>query len=307
MGYEKIPVLVSACLLGRKVRYDGELRQEGLLVDTLKPWVEFVEVCPEVEFGFSVPRDPLVLVQKGRQVRILRQTDSKDFTKEMLQFFSRRVEEFARLDPCGAILKSRSPSCAIWDARLRTDTGLKRHAGLFAQTLMRALPYVPVIDERTFARQRQREAWVAAVCTLWKLTRLQKQGASPGEALRRFNLEFWLRGLRDRQELSQVIRLDGAGAWSELKQKLPNLLARPVAPAKQARFLKNLINTCEGLDPKTKSTLLALVAQYARGLVPRFVPVLAIKSAFEQVGHNDLLEDAFLNLHPLESHLRWRY
>lgn len=50
-------ILVSACLLGKRVRYDGkELSvDEGILQDWLREG-RLVSVCPEVDAGMSIPR-----------------------------------------------------------------------------------------------------------------------------------------------------------------------------------------------------------------------------------------------------------
>ena len=57
----KIKVGISACLLGRNVRYNGENRLDTLIADLLGQYVEFVHVCPEVGAGFGVPREPITL------------------------------------------------------------------------------------------------------------------------------------------------------------------------------------------------------------------------------------------------------
>ncbi|WP_444886407.1 DUF523 domain-containing protein [Microbulbifer sp. JMSA008] len=52
-------VLISACLLGEKVRYDGNSLLESS--DIIQRWVEegrVVSVCPEVSAGMSIPRAP---------------------------------------------------------------------------------------------------------------------------------------------------------------------------------------------------------------------------------------------------------
>jgi len=56
-------ILVSACLLGRPVRYDGRhLAVKASLLDlTLTRWQEegrVISVCPEVDAGMSTPRAP---------------------------------------------------------------------------------------------------------------------------------------------------------------------------------------------------------------------------------------------------------
>ncbi|TIV26580.1 MAG: DUF523 domain-containing protein, partial [Mesorhizobium sp.] len=52
-------VLVSACLLGSKVRYNGSFRLDHHPV--LARWQSeggIVQICPEVAAGFSTPRPP---------------------------------------------------------------------------------------------------------------------------------------------------------------------------------------------------------------------------------------------------------
>ncbi|MCG8523457.1 DUF523 domain-containing protein [Marinobacter nauticus] len=52
-------VLMSACLLGKKVRYDGgSLSVHDQLVEKWVSEGRIVSVCPEVESGMSIPRKP---------------------------------------------------------------------------------------------------------------------------------------------------------------------------------------------------------------------------------------------------------
>ena len=50
---------MSACLLGKKVRYDGgSLSVHDQLVEKWVSEGRIVSVCPEVESGMSIPRKP---------------------------------------------------------------------------------------------------------------------------------------------------------------------------------------------------------------------------------------------------------
>jgi uncharacterized protein YbbK (DUF523 family) len=62
---------VSACLLGQKVRYDGQHKLDRFIVDTLGRYVEFVPVCPEVECGLGVPRESMRLVGTPEAPRLM--------------------------------------------------------------------------------------------------------------------------------------------------------------------------------------------------------------------------------------------
>ncbi len=64
-------VLLSACLMGRKVRYDGSDKLDGHPI--LERWHaegRLVLICPEVAAGFGTPRPPAEIVDA---------TDGNDF------------------------------------------------------------------------------------------------------------------------------------------------------------------------------------------------------------------------------------
>ena len=60
----KIKLGISSCLLGNAVRYDGGHKRDRFLTDTLGRYVDFVAVCPEVEFGLGIPREAMRLVDR---------------------------------------------------------------------------------------------------------------------------------------------------------------------------------------------------------------------------------------------------
>ncbi|SFT59267.1 Uncharacterized conserved protein YbbK, DUF523 family [Kosakonia arachidis] len=60
---QQIRILVSACLLGFKVRYNG--REKAAIQDTLQRWQQenrLVIHCPELAAGLPVPRPPAEIV-----------------------------------------------------------------------------------------------------------------------------------------------------------------------------------------------------------------------------------------------------
>lgn len=101
----KEKILISACLLGEKVRYDGKGNALNE-IEKLKEKYELIPLCPEVLGGLPVPRDPaeikdgLVLTREGRDV-----TESFRKGAEITLAFC--LEKEIRI----AILKARSPSC----------------------------------------------------------------------------------------------------------------------------------------------------------------------------------------------------
>lgn len=110
-------VLVSACLLGNKVRYDGRasLSEHSIL----HQWIEegrVIPICPEVSGGMSIPRDPAEI--KGgdgysviaEQASVL-QENGNDVTKSFLQGANNALVLCQENNIKVAVLTESSPSC----------------------------------------------------------------------------------------------------------------------------------------------------------------------------------------------------
>ena len=54
---------ISSCLLGEKVRFDGNHKHDSFLTGTLGQFFEWVPVCPEVAIGLGIPRPPIRLTR----------------------------------------------------------------------------------------------------------------------------------------------------------------------------------------------------------------------------------------------------
>ena len=100
-------VLVSACLMGFRCRYDGGTQRLACL-DALRERHVLIPVCPEVMGGLPTPREPSE-IRDGRVVS----RDGRDVT-EAFRRGAREAEKIARTCGCGcALLKERSPSCGL--------------------------------------------------------------------------------------------------------------------------------------------------------------------------------------------------
>ena len=77
----RIKLGISACLLGHKVRYDGGHKRDGFLTDILGRFVDYVPVCPEVEYGLGVPRETMYLVGDPDSARLVSTQTKQDQTK----------------------------------------------------------------------------------------------------------------------------------------------------------------------------------------------------------------------------------
>ena len=140
----KEAILISACLLGVRCRYDGGSKPQEPILRLMEKYT-LIPVCPEQLGGLPTPRLP--------SERIGAQVVMKDGT-DVTAAYRRGAEEalrLARLFGCRrAVLKERSPSCGsgtIYD-------GTFRHRRISGDGLTAALLKangVQVYNEDTFA------------------------------------------------------------------------------------------------------------------------------------------------------------
>ena len=101
-------LLVSACLLGENVRFDGKDSQNGSKI--IKKWQKddcLVLLCPEVAGGLSVPRPPAEIQPDGQIVTI----EGADVTSAFELGAQKALALCREHDIRVAILKEGSPSC----------------------------------------------------------------------------------------------------------------------------------------------------------------------------------------------------
>jgi uncharacterized protein YbbK (DUF523 family) len=109
-------ILVSRCLLGHRVRYDGGASWP---FDLLEQWIEegrVVPLCPEVAGGLPTPRAAAEIPGgQGGQVldgiAAVITTDGEDVSAQFLEGARQALELVQKHGIRVAVLKANSPSC----------------------------------------------------------------------------------------------------------------------------------------------------------------------------------------------------
>ena len=162
---------ISRCLAGDAVRYDGTDKRSAAVAE-LSAQVEWVPVCPEVEVGMGVPREPIRLVAHAdgvrsahERVRLRGVHSGEDWTARMHDWARERVAALGVDRISGFVLKARSPSCGP-DGVLVHRAGsepMPTGRGLFAEALADAMPGLPMIDEESLDDPHARAAFLQRV------------------------------------------------------------------------------------------------------------------------------------------------
>ncbi|MGW5875947.1 DUF523 domain-containing protein [Nocardiopsis terrae] len=155
-------VLVSACLMGRRVRYDGQAKPVG--DDTVTRWREegrLVVHCPEIAGGLPVPRPPAEIepgadaadVLAGR-ARILT-PEGADVTGPFVSGARSALATARSQGVVVALLKESSPSCGLHEVYDGTFEGRKVPGEGVTAHLLREHG-VAVFNENEVARAAER-------------------------------------------------------------------------------------------------------------------------------------------------------
>jgi uncharacterized protein YbgA (DUF1722 family)/uncharacterized protein YbbK (DUF523 family) len=178
-------IVVSECLGFKACRYNGEVIEEPFL-KALEPYVEFVFVCPEVEIGLGIPRDPIRLVVIDKDLEnpnLIQPATGRDVTGEMIRFSSSFLDGLSDVD--GFVLKGGSPSCGVKDVKRFPSAeskggSLKRGPGLFAKSVLDKFPDLPIEDEGRLKNLRLREHYLTRAFAGARLRGLSKSPSMKG-------------------------------------------------------------------------------------------------------------------------------
>ena len=162
-------VVISKCITFSPVRWDNTIIASDF-VEKLKPHVQFIPVCPEVEIGLGVPRNPIRLVLKDEAVRLIQPSTGLDLSEQMDEFSEKFLSSLKTVD--GFILKSASPSSGFKNVKIyptsEKSASIARGPGFFGGAVIKKYPDLAIEDERRLLNPRIKEHFLVKLFTLAK-------------------------------------------------------------------------------------------------------------------------------------------
>lgn len=312
---ELIRIGISACLLGQEVRFDGGHKRDRFLTDVLGPHVAWVPVCPEVEMGLGTPRETLRLERDGGRLRMVTTRTRLDQTDAMRRWAAARLDQLAREDLSGYVLKKDSPSCGMERVKVYAAGGgiaAREGRGLFAESLMERLPLLPVEEEGRLGDARLRENFIERVFAFRRLKSLFAPRWTVG-ALVAFHTAHKM-GLLSHsttayQQLGRFVAGGRAMPRSELRRAYESTFMRTLAIPATTRRHSNVLMHMAGhlkrlVDAPSRQELADCIHEYRRGLVPLVVPLTLIRHHVRAHDVTYLKNQTYLDPHPRELMLR---
>ncbi len=280
-------LVVSRCLNFHHCRYDGSLIPNGIIA-SLQDHVEFVPICPEVELGLGVPRPPIRLVQGKGEIRLVQPDTGRDLTQAMEEFSATFLGSLPPVD--GFILKNRSPSCAIQDARVHVEAGARggapgRRPGLFGAAVLERFPLLPVEDEGRLTNRAIREHFFTAIFALARLRQVEASGQMAALVDFHSRYKLLLMGLDQirARELGRIVanhaRLSFPAVVARYRTAFQRAFQQPPARPAMTNVLMHAMGYfSRQLSPREKGYFLEMLNEYREGRLPLSTPVGVLRA-----------------------------
>jgi uncharacterized protein YbgA (DUF1722 family)/uncharacterized protein YbbK (DUF523 family) len=276
-------------------------------VKQLKDYVDFKPVCPEVEIGLGTPREPLRLVKKQEGIRLIQPATGLDYTQQMELFSKQFLGSLDEVD--GFILKSKSPSSAIKDARVypadKDVASISRGPGVFGKVVLEKFSDKAVEDEKRLLNERIREHFLTKLYTLADFREVKSTGT--GEAL----VEFQARNKLLLTAYSQIqLHIMGrivaerkSKSLSDILLEYQNHLSQALKRPPKIGSNYNVLTKAAGyftskLSHEEKAFFLELAGKYRSGLLPISAPLSTLRAWIVRFNEAYLAQQTFFEPYP---------
>lgn len=311
--YKKIPIGISSCLLGEKVRFDGGHKNNSYIAKTLGQYFEFQAFCPELAIGLGIPRKPIRLSRKGSDVIRCIPVDNPepDFTEALAKSADDKKQWHSSL--CGYILKKDSPSCGMERVKIWDDVmPIREGVGIYAGKMMQNFPYLPVEEEGRLGDAVLRENFIQRVFVMRRWFQLVEDGMKLSDLLdfhARHKLIIMSHNQNYNRELGQLLAVARKDNVDEVAdQYIVKLMRTLKIPATRGNHV-NVLQHIQGylkkpLDKDDKLELTETVEKYRLGQLPLIVPITLLNHFFRKHPDEYISNSWYMNPYPEEMSLQ---
>lgn len=306
---------ISACLTGLNVRYNAGHKASALCLELLGEHFEWVPLCPEVAIGLGTPREAIRLVGAPEHPAVMGARNGDTDHAGPLRAYAEQMAT-ALDDICGYIFMQKSPSCGLERVKVYQDDGRPPHMGgrgVYAAAFCARRPDLPVEEEGRLHDPVLRENFIARVYAYADWQQLLRHGLSRGALIRFHSRYKYLLMAHNPQAYRSLGRLlgsmsredDPALVGQRYFSQLMQALRRCASRGTHGNVLQHLSGYLRNdLSAADKAELQQLIGQYQQGMVPLVVPLTLLRHHLRNHPDPYLLQQAYLQPHPIELGLR---
>ncbi|HEK86005.1 MAG: YbgA family protein [Candidatus Saccharicenans sp.] len=294
-------VVISACLNGLAYRYDGSTVSDKD-VDEIKKKFNLINVCPEVGINLGIPRKTIRLVSTEGRLEAIQKDTGLNITQELVDFSENFLTQLSEID--GFILKAKSPSCGVKSAKVFSGIEgqiLKKEDGLFAQTVRKIFPFLPLIDEGRLKNPELRWEFLSKTFLHFNFRKATKSISSLVEFHSRAKYMFMSLAQKDLRAMGKILAAHRRDNFPETAKKyqraFQGILSRPIRKSNLINAFTHMFGYISPrISPEEKAHFLNLLEKYRAGDIDFVVIIELLRSYGLRFQLTYLLNQYLLNL-----------
>lgn len=287
-------LLISKCLGFENCRYNGQ-GASSKFIDSLKDYVEFRTVCPEVEIGLSTPREAIRIVDYNNEKKFIQPKTNKDYTNQMKNFSQNYISKLDDIDGC--ILKSKSPSCGVRDVKVYHKSGQSTLTngsnGFFADEILNSYGYLPIENEGRLKNYSIRDEFLTK---LFMINNFKNEKNDIKNFHR--NNELLLKNY-DVKIFSHLNNMCKNEEYENYQKTLFQLLNKNRNTKKNIQTILDIYNKYEEyLSLKEKEVFVDNIVKYSKGKMPLSTALNNVKIYAARFEDEKILSQSIFNPYP---------
>ena len=306
---------ISACLLGEKVRYDGQHKLNHYLTDMLGKYVKWVPVCPEVECGLPVPREAMHLAGSKDSPRLVTVKTDIDHTNKMQKWCAKKLKELEKEELCGFVFKSNSPSSGLFNVKVFSDKGIpvKNGVGLFARAFSEHFPLLPAEEEGRLNDAGLRNRFIDHVAVYSRWLEYIKSDCSV-KGLQNFHARHkYMIMAHSPKDVAKLGRFAADSNKNNLEetqaeyiQLLTSALRLQATVSKNTNVLQHIAGYFKKeLEDFEKRELQKSIEEYHQKFFPLLATLVLLQHFARKYNKQYLLEQYYISSSPMELYLKY--
>lgn len=304
----KIPVGISACLLGDNVRFNGGHSRSDYCDATLSDYFDYQKFCPEVAAGFGTPRPTLRLEGNPQDPRMTYSNQKGgDITHTFMEASLPYIDKLAHLD--GYILMKNSPSCGLERIKVYQENGhphMQRTSGLFTKALRERYPLLPVEEDGRLNDPLLKENFLMRVFAHHEFRHCVEIAPSM-KSLIEFHSRYKYLVMAHSQPaykmLGKMLSGNDPRSLMELKdayfRAFMTTLSKPAKRKNHCNALMHLVGYLKrSVDVSIRKDILGVIEQYRRGEVNLATPITLLNHYLSHYGSQYVKEQRYFAPYP---------
>jgi uncharacterized protein YbbK (DUF523 family)/uncharacterized protein YbgA (DUF1722 family) len=302
----KPKVAVSSCLLGKKVRYNGDAAEFRMLNRVWSDHLELIGVCPEVAIGMGVPRPTIRLVKGEERISLINPKNGDDYTDKMLEYAEVQSDFLINSGISGFVFKKGSPSCGLERVKVYRGENAQAEkvgAGMFAKVFTTLYPHIPVIEEGRLSDPLQAEHFLARVYFFNEWLNVGVKGWSAAK-LMQFHSENKLFLLSRAPDAKRILGRVIANAFENNEH--PDIVALKymaeaqkhlstlTTPGRIAHAMERIVGRLPLIPSQDRKELIEVISRYRKGLLSRSAALTLLGHHINRYGDGNIRHQNFL-------------